>query len=130
MISRMYAITLCYPSLPGYIFSYCPFLFNNSRWQIHLLSPIHIEKGPLNLYVGIVALLKARPKLMSTFIFIHPRNIPVLIASLIAPLSPRLTHSTNQKHKCLIEACFLPIFNPSVKLLENQLNSVALFYVK
>lgn len=41
-----------------------------------------------------------------------------------------LTCPTNQKHKSLIEPCFLPILNPSVKLLENQLNSVALFYMK
>lgn len=41
-----------------------------------------------------------------------------------------LTCPTNQKHKSLIEPCFLPILNPSVKLLENQLNSVAPFYMK
>lgn len=42
----------------------------------------------------------------------------------------RLTCPTNQKHKSLIEPCFLPILNSSVKLLENQLNSVAPFYMK
>lgn len=50
--------------------------------------------------------------------------------SLIIPPSLHLTCPTNQKHKSLIESCFLPILNPSVKLLENQLNSVALFYMK
>lgn len=41
-----------------------------------------------------------------------------------------LTCPTNQSQKSLLEPCFLPILNPSVKLLENQLNSVASFYMK
>lgn len=59
---------------------------------------------------------------------LHPsQKYPCSHCSLIIPPSPHLTCSTNQKHKCLIELCFLSILNPSVKLLENQLNSVALF---
>lgn len=50
--------------------------------------------------------------------------------SLIIPPFLHLTCPTNQKYKSLIELCFLPILNSSVKLLENQLNSVALFYMK
>lgn len=36
--------------------------------------------------------------------------------SLIIPQFLRLTCSTNQKHKSLIEPCFLPILNPSAKI--------------
>ena len=59
---------------------------------------------------------------------LHPsQKYPCSHCFLITPPFLHLTCPTNQKHKSLIEPCFLPILNPSVKLLENQLNSVAPF---
>lgn len=59
---------------------------------------------------------------------VHPsQKYPRTHCSLIILQFLHFTCPTNQKHKSLIEPCFLPILNPSVKLLENQLNSVALF---
>lgn len=74
-----------------------PNLFNKSKWQIHLLSPIHPEKSPLNSFVEIVVLVKAKSKWMSTWISIHPRNTPHPPFSLL-PLSSSIfgTHVPHQ----------------------------------
>lgn len=92
-------------------------------------------KAPWTPGVEIVALVKARPKLMSTQIFIHLKKEKKTCSRSRAPQSPRpvlhhLTCPTHQKYKSPIELCFLPILNWSVKLLENRLNSVARSYMK
>lgn len=78
-------------------------------------------------YSPIVTLVKARPEI-NVNLDLHPsQKYPCSHCFLITPPFLHLTCPTNQKHKSLIEPCFLPILNPSVKLLENQLNSVAPF---
>lgn len=114
-LSHLCYLCIRFTSPSGLHFFY---LFNKSGWIIHLLSPVHPVKSPLNSYMEIVTLVKARPKWMSTWISIHPRTTPFSHCSLIIPPSLQLTCPTNQKHKSLIEPCFLPILNSSVKLLE------------
>lgn len=56
---------------------------------------------------------------MSTWISIHPRATTFLSEPPNNPPipAPHVPHQL-KKHKSLIEQCFLPILNPSVKLLE------------
>lgn len=85
------------------------------------------SEKPLELFRGDSCITQGQAQI-NVNLHLHPsQKHPCPHCPLIVPLFLHLTCPTNPKHKSLIEPCFLPILNPSVKLLQNQPNSVAPF---
>lgn len=107
-----------------------PLPFQQKRMENSSSVTCSSNEKPLELLRGDSYISQGRAQI-NVNLDLHPsQKYPRSHCSLIIPPFLHLTCPTNQKHKSLIEPCFLPILNPSVKLLENQLNSVALFYMK
>lgn len=127
---QSYTLSLFHFRLRPLLLQLMPLPFQQKRMENPSSVTYSSSEKPLELFHGDSYISQGQAQI-NVNLDLHPsQKYPCSHCSLIIPPFLHLMCPNNQKHKSLIEPCFLPIFNPSVKLLENQLNSVARFYMK